>query len=280
MRFGFHISIAGGFKKVVKQAEERDCETIQVFSRNPRGWKYTKLDTVDLKIFKEELKESGIDPVFVHMPYLPNLATGKEDLFNKSLSSLKEEMRRAEMIGSEYVIIHVGSRVGLDEKTALENVKEGVNQALDAVKNRVVILLENTAGMGSEVGYRFEEIGAIIEDTDDKNRIGVVLDTAHAYEAGYDLKDRLDSVIAEFDRSVGLKYLKLLHLNDSRTPLGSKIDRHWHIGQGEIGREGFRRIINHPAFKGLPGIMETPRRGVKEDQMNMKTIRSLVRRHQ
>ncbi|RKX70478.1 endonuclease [candidate division WOR-3 bacterium] len=276
MRFGFHISISGGFKNVVKRAKERSCETIQLFSRNPRGWKYTKLDPEDIKTFRSELEGSGIEPVFVHMPYLPNLATGKKELFTNSVLSLKEELRRAEMIGAGYVVIHVGSRVGLDEETALEHVIKGINLALKGVKNRVMILLENTAGMGSEIGYRFEEIRRIIEKVTDPERIGVVLDTAHAYEAGYDLKNELDSVVEEFDRIIGLSRLKLLHLNDSKTKLGSRIDRHWHIGKGEIGKEGFRRIVNHKKLRHLPGIMETPRKNKKEDLMNMRMIRSLV----
>jgi len=277
MRLGFHISISGGFKNVVTRAQERQCETIQIFSRNPRGWKYKSIEPRDIEVFKKKIKEAHIEPVFIHMPYLPNLATDKKELFKVSVASLIEELNRAGLIGAQYVIMHIGSRGGLDEKQALANVIKGINRALAKVKNRKTILLENTAGMGTEIGYRFEEIEEIIKGCNHRSRIGVVLDTAHAYEAGYDLRDHLDEVVDQFDKMVGLNFLKLVHLNDSRTRLGSRVDRHWHIGKGEIGLEGFQRIVNQKDLKELPGILETPRKNLEDDLMNIRTLRSLVK---
>lgn len=277
MKFGFHISISGGFSKVIERAKIRECETIQLFSKNPRGWKYMPLNQEEVNKFKRDVELSGINPVFVHMPYLPNLASQKKELYKNSVSSLCKELKRAETLGAPFLIMHVGNRLDAPEDVALHSVARGINESFNSVKNKVVLLLENTAGMGSEIGYRFEQIKKIFEQIDDKGRTGVCLDTAHTYEAGYDLasKNGLNRTLEEFDKLIGLKKLQLIHLNDSKTPLGSRKDRHWHIGEGYIGVEGFRRIINHPLLVHLPGIMETPKKDTKEDNMNMKVVKSL-----
>lgn len=279
MRFGFHISINGGLSKVLTRAQERNCETIQLFSRNPRGWTYTPLDMEEVNKFKEDMKTGGIMPVFVHMPYLPNLASINKELYVKSVNSLCTELRRAEALGAPYLIMHVGSSLETPEVRALENVANGINVGFRRTKNNsVILLLENTAGMGSEVGYNFNQIKKIFDGVKENERLGLVLDTAHAFEAGYDLatKSGLEKTLEELEITIGLDRLRLLHLNDSKTPLGSRVDRHWHIGAGYIGLSGFRNIINHPKLKKIPGIMETPRMGTKEDLKNMETIRSLV----
>ena len=279
MRFGFHISIGGGFRKVVQRALDKDCQTIQLFSRNPRGWNFSGLDLADIKKFQTDIKSADISPVYVHMPYLPNLASQDKDLYKKSLASLITELERCEIIGAQFLIMHIGRRLESSEEQALAKVSEGINASFRKVKNSVRLLLENTAGMGSEIGYDFTQIKIIFELVDDNDRLGVVIDTAHIFEAGYpiDTKQGLDKTLKEFDELVGFKRLHLLHLNDSKTDLGSKVDRHWHIGEGKIGLEGFRNIVNHPLLKHLPGIMETPRKDEKEDNKNMRVIRSLVK---
>jgi|UniRef100_A0A7V6CME3 deoxyribonuclease-4 len=278
MRIGFHIAISGGFKKVVERAKKRGCETIQIFSRNPRGWRISKLNLKEVAIFRKELAENQIYPLFVHMPYLPNLASGKKTIFKKSLQALIAELERAEILGAEYVVMHIGKRMGTDEENALKNVAWGINEAFSQVKNKVILLLENTAGMGSEVGYNFESIKKIIDLVEDKERIGLVMDTAHIFEAGYNIatKEGLDETLRELDNLIGLRKLYLLHLNDSKTDLGSRVDRHWHIGKGKIGREGFKNILNHPLLKHLPAILETPKNDTKWDLMNLKMVRSLL----
>jgi deoxyribonuclease-4 len=164
------------------------------------------------------------------------------------------------------------------EDEAIEAVSQGINQAFEKVKNPVILLMENTAGQGTEIGYTFDQIKKIIERVHDHQRMGVCLDIAHSFEAGYDLsnKDGLERTLETFDQTIGLKRLHLLHLNDSKTPLGSRKDRHWHIGEGYIGLEGFRNLINHPLLRHLPGIMETPRKDTIEDLKNMEVIRSLI----
>lgn len=278
MRFGFHISIGGGFKNVVERALKKQCQTIQLFSRNPRGWDFSALDQDDIIEFQKAVKKADISPVFVHMPYLPNLATRDKELFKHSVSSLTTELERCEIIGAQFLIMHIGKGLESSEEQALTKVSEGINKAFQKVNNSIILLLENTAGMGSEVGYNFTQIKEIFNRVEDKERLGVLIDTAHIFEAGYPIhtKEGLDKTLKEFDELIGLKRLHLLHLNDSKTDLGSRVDRHWHIGEGKIGLEGFRNIINHPLLKHLPGIMETPRKDDKEDLKNMKVIKSLV----
>ena len=278
MRFGFHISISGGFSKVVEKAEIRGCETIQFFSRNPRGWKYDSLDHDEVETFHTSIQSSNLSPLFLHLPYLPNVASKESKFYSRSIDSIVTDLERAEQLGAPYLIIHIGHQMESSEDEAIEAVAWAINQAFDRVRNSIVLLLENTAGQGTEIGYEFGQIKKIIEGVEERDRIGICLDTAHAFGAGYDLsrKEGIERTLESFDRMIGLKRLHLLHLNDSKTPLGSRKDRHWHIGEGYIGLEGFRYLINHPLLKHLPGIMETPRKDTVEDLKNMKVIRSLV----
>ena len=263
---------------MVKRARTRRCETIQIFSRNPRGWVSIPLDQRDVTIFKEEVKEAGISPLFVHLPYLVNLATRQSDSYERSLSLLADDLRRAETLSAPYLIMHMGSRLASDEQEAVTTLAKSINRVFQEVENQIVLLLENTSGQGTQIGWRFEEIGAVIERVENKSRIGVCFDTAHAFGAGYDISTRrgLDATLIELDRFVGLEKLFLVHLNDTKVPLGSGRDRHWHIGKGLIGIEGFRNIVNHPRVSHLPGIMETPRKKDHEDLENMAVIQSLV----
>jgi len=278
MRFGFHISIAGGFSKVVERANVRGCETIQFFSRNPRGWKYSPLNKKEVEQFRSSIRSSTLSPVFLHMPYLPNVASFKSKFYKRSIRSIATDLHRAELLGAQYLIIHIGHRMESSEDEAIGAVSQAVNQAFERAPNAIILLMENTAGQGTEIGHNFDQIKRIIEGVHDHERMGVCLDTAHTFEAGYDLssKDGIDRTLEKFDETIGLKRLHLLHLNDSKTPLGSRKDRHWHIGEGYIGLEGFRNLVNHPLLNHLPGIMETPRKDTVEDLRNMKVIRGLV----
>jgi deoxyribonuclease-4 len=278
MRFGFHISIAGGFSKVAERAEVRGCETIQFFSRNPRGWKYEPLDHNEVEAFRTSIRSPGLFPVFLHLPYLPNIASLRSPFYSRSIDSIATDLERAGPLGAQFLIIHIGHRLDSSEDEAVDAVSQGIHQALKRVKNSVILLLENTAGQGSEIGSTFEQIRAIIDRVDETERVGLCLDTAHSYEAGYDLsnKEGIERTLENMDHTVGLKRLHLLHLNDSKTPLGSHKDRHWHIGEGHIGLKGFRYLVNHPLLRHLPGIMETPRTDTVEDLKNMKVIRRLI----
>jgi len=279
MRFGFHISIAGGFANVRQRAEELGCESIQLFTRTPRGWAATRLDEKDVAKFRQDIKESKIYPVFAHAPYLPNLAATDPTLKKRSIETIVDDLNRCQVLGIEFLVVHVGKAMGADKNTAIKRVAENLNRILDLTQNRVKILLENTAGMGTEIGDKFEQIAEIIQQVEAKDRLGVTLDTAHSFEAGYDWRTRkaIDETLRQFDKTIGFGRLYLIHLNDSKTAFNSRVDRHWHIGKGEIGLAGFKEIVNHPLLKQLPGIMETPRTGVKEDLENMRTVRSLSR---
>jgi deoxyribonuclease-4 len=275
MRFGFHISIAGGFSKVVERAERLNCQTIQLFARNPRGWDSPPLDRKEVEKFKKSLSASKIHPLFVHLPYLPNLASPK--FYKNSLKVLIEDLKRTETLGGNFLILHSGHRLANSEEKAIKSLSQGINEALARVENKVGLLLENSAGQGTEIGCDFLQIRKIIEKIESKERVGVCLDTAHLFEFGYDIskKEGLAGTLKEFESLIGLEKLFLLHLNDSKTPLGSRKDRHWHIGKGCIGLEGFRNIVNHPLLKNLPGIMETPRKSDADDPGNMQVIRSI-----
>jgi deoxyribonuclease-4 len=275
MKLGFHISISGGFKNVIPRARACGCSTIQIFSRNPRSWKYKPLNKQDIELFKKKTKSENISPVFIHMPYLANLASSKSDLSKRSVDSLIEDLERAEITGAQFLILHIGS--SHDKNRGIKQMAIGINIALNRKKNNVILLLENTAGCGNELGYKFDQIKQIIDQVSEKERIGVVLDTAHAFEAGYDLKTQkgVESTIDEFNNLIGLNKLYLIHLNDSKTKLGSHSDRHWHIGKGEIGN-GMRYILNHPLLKEKPFIMETPRESIKDDLMNLRRVKELL----
>ncbi len=278
MRFGFHISIGGGFHRVAERARRLGCQTIQIFSHNPRQWKSSSLSEDEVKMFKEDIAREEIYPVFVHMPYLPNLASPEESLYSKSVESLYKDLIRTGILAIPYLVIHLGSKGNSEEGEALARISQAISETFIRVRNKVIILLENTAGQGTEVGYTFSQIKAISDQVEDRNRIGVCLDTAHAFEAGYDLSRAkgLEEAIEDFDRSIGLEKLYLIHLNDSKTPLGSRVDRHWHIGEGYIGLEGFRRIVNHRQLSHLSAIMETPRQDDRDDLKNMSVIRGLI----
>jgi deoxyribonuclease-4 len=275
MRFGFHVSIAGGFGKIVARARERQCATIQIFSRNPRAWKYRPLDKDEIDEFIQDTKKHDIRPVFVHMPYLVNLASDDKRLFERSISSLAAGLKRCAQIDAPFLILHVGS--SSDPAKGLEKMSRGIRQALKKAPNSVTLLLENTAGSGNELGHDFEQLRAIFDNVRQSERMGFVFDTAHAFAAGYDLRTRgaVCRTISEFDRIIGLHRLFLIHLNDSKVDRGSRRDRHWHIAKGKIGR-GMAHILQHEALQHLPFIMETPRRDVKEDRMNMRTAKRLA----
>lgn len=279
MKFGFHISIAGGLSRVPERAEAKNCQTIQLFSRNPRGWKYRDLDLDEAALMRRGLKARRIRPVFLHMPYLANLASPDPALRRLSVASLAEELRRAPLVGARYVVCHIGRKLGSAEKKAIERITKGIDSAFLLVGDGAGLLLETTAGMGSEIGCTFGQLGRIIGGVAQEKRVGVCLDTAHVFQAGYDISTEqgLGMTLAEFRQEIGLSKLKLLHLNDSRTSLGSRVDRHWHVGKGQIGMEGFRRLLKHSAFMRLPAIMETPRTDDRDDLANMRMVERLSR---
>jgi len=279
VRLGVHIPISGGFVKAAEYAVEAGCETVQLFSRNPRAWKPKSILCEEADYFYRKCKERFISPVVVHTPYLPNLASADEDFWLRSIEVIKEELIRAEMLGADYLVTHIGKS---KEKRgdALKRVADGINEALSSVDNSVTILLENTAGQGAEIGTHFDEIATILEMVAEKSKVGVCFDTAHGFQAGYDIRDEeaVEKLVEIIRCTVGIERVKCVHLNDSKTAFGSRVDRHWYVGEGEIGREGFLAFMNHSAFANLPAIMETPKMSVEDDKRNIRKVFELLGR--
>ena len=269
--------MSGGFSKVLERAMAVECETMQMFSSNPRGWAVAGLDAEDVARFRVDMRGSGITPIFVHAPYLPNPAAAGADA-KRSVNALVTQAERCAALGVGFLILHMGKALGTKEEKAIARTARNLDAVVARTPESVMLLLENTAGMGSETGYRFEQVAAVIAGVKQRDRVGVVLDTAHAFAAGYEFRTRagLDATLREFDRIVGISRLHLVHLNDSKVDFGSRVDRHWHIGEGKIGRDGMRQIVNHPLLRNLPAVMETPRDSAADDLRNMKTVRSLV----
>lgn len=277
MKLGLHLSIMGSIDRAVDRAVERRCNTLQMFSRNPRGWRSKSLGLSEVESFRAKLKESGVWPVFIHTPYLLNLASPKVDVYRKSVEALKDELRRAAELGVPFVVTHLGSHLGYGKIRGFRRIVDAVNDSFSAGENDVVLLLENTAGTRNSTGSSFEDIEYIASRIEDRGRVGVCFDTCHAFAAGYDLVSRgaVEHTLRRFDEVIGLEELKLVHLNDSKGGLGSRIDRHEHIGMGKIGERGFRNILKSRLGQ-LPLILETPIDKRRSDVENLRKVRELA----
>ncbi len=277
---GAHMSIAGGIYRAFERGSLADCRTLQVFLKNSNRWEAKPLTEQDRSLFREAQNESGISPVLAHDSYLINLASPDPRLYQKSLDAFTEEMRRALYLGIPYLVMHPGSHVGSGVRVGILRVARALNQAMDNVGPAVTILIENTSGQGSCLGHRFEHLADILELIDDRERVGICLDTCHLFAAGYDIRTEKEykSTLREFDRIIGIKTIKAFHVNDSKKDLGSRVDRHCHIGQGFIGLEAFRCLVNDRRFKRIPKILETPKGpDLQEDRMNLATLKALLR---
>lgn len=280
MPLGAHMSIAGGVDKAILRGKSIGCETIQIFTKSSNQWRAKPLTPEEIHRFQEAREESEIQPVFGHTSYLINLGSPNEELWRKSVESFLVEMERCAVLQLPYLVTHPGTHMGAGEETGLRR----VGQALDEILARthgsgVMILLETTAGQGSNLGYRFEHFARLIEESAYPDRLGVCLDTCHVFAAGYDLRtpDAYHRTFEEFHALIGLGRLKVIHLNDSRGELGSRVDRHEHIGLGRLGLEAFRLLLNDPRFRDLPMVLETPKGpDMKEDIQNLATLRSLI----
>ena len=273
MQIGCHVSIAGSIDKSVDNAIARDCSAFQIFTRNPRGWNAKDLTEEDIAAFKSKLKSSEIDrfATCAHMPYLPNLATPKNDGFEKSVKTLVNEVERCAELGIPYLVTHLGSHLGTGEEAGIKKLVEGLTKA-GQTKNDVIILLENTAGQKNSVGSDFKQLGEIFKQLKPAKKFGVCLDTCHAFVAGYDLRtdDKVKETFKEFDRHVGIENLKILHLNDARGDIGCNLDRHYHLGLGGIGEEGITSVVKFANKKKIPIILETPIDDDRDDFENVK----------
>jgi deoxyribonuclease-4 len=278
IKCGVHVSIAKSIDQAVDRASERKCDTFQIFTRNPRGWKLKKLFPDEVTQFRDKLKASAMAPVVAHMPYLPNLSCPKKGLYRKSLKALIVELERCKVLGIPYLVTHLGSHLGKGRAIGLEQLVEAIDTAFNTTKGKTMLLLENTAGTKNSMGSSFEDIQEIIDRVKEKASIGVCFDTCHAFGAGYDLRDTesVERTVAELKQTVGLELLKVVHANDSKGELASRRDRHEHIGMGHIGEQGFRAILHSDVFRRLPLILETPidKRGT--DVTDLRKLRELA----
>jgi len=282
VKIGCHISIAGGVDNSVARAGKLGCNTMQVFSKNASTWREKILKKDEVESFKELLKNSNINPVFIHASYLINLASPSDDLYFKSINAFLEEMKRADLLLTEpYLITHPGAHTGAGEEYGIQRIIRAFNIILEKSADldlKTMILLEDTAGSGTHLGYTFYQLKRMMEGAKDRKRIGICFDTCHAFAAGYDLshQEGIEQTLGEIDKYLGLEQLKAIHLNDSKFPLGSRKDRHMHIGKGYIGLEAFKMLVNHQYLKDLPFILETPKYDEKDDLNNINLVKTLV----
>jgi len=277
-RIGFHAPIKHGLHYALTIANDTGCDAVQLFSRNPRGWKAKPLTGDAIALFRKVRKQTRLSPVLIHANYLINLSAADEIILLKSIESFREEVERAIALGVDYLVVHPGSARGCPEQDALEICALSLQVACKGLRfGKVRILLENTAGQGECIGHRFEHLRAIM-DRCPKLPLGVCVDTAHSFTAGYDIReeDGLEATIAIIKKTVGLKNVRAVHFNDSKAPFNSRVDRHWHIGEGHIGTDALRRFAQHPKLAHCAFILETPYDDPRADVKNLRMLRSFV----
>jgi deoxyribonuclease-4 len=284
-RLGAHLSIAGGLPRAVDRAEASGCAALQIFTKSAGQWRARPLPAEEVALFKRRVRQTGIRPVVAHNSYLINLAAADVALRTRSIESLCDELDRAEALGLQGLVMHPGSFTSGSEAGGLRLIAEGLARIFEArPEARTRILLEHTAGQGTNLGHRFEHLAEIIERLNGSRRVGVCLDTCHLIAAGYDIRSEhgYDETFRQFGRIVGFSRLKVLHFNDSKKPCGSRVDRHEHIGKGEIGTIAFRRLVNDPRVAHLGMVIETPKQQDAPeaddfDRENLRVLRGLIR---
>jgi deoxyribonuclease IV len=279
---GAHMSIAGGLHNAFGRLREVNGQALQVFLKNQRQWRHPPLSEQDIRLFREEREGFGqIPPVAAHDTYLINLAAPDPSIAEKSVTAFAAELEACARLGIEYLVLHPGSHRGAGPATGIARFAENLDRACAMARaHSVTVLIETTAGQGGSLGSSFEEIAEIMMKSGNGQPLGVCFDTCHAFAAGYDIRDErsYERTIARFDRTIGLRFLKFFHINDSKGGFSSHVDRHEHIGRGKIGPEGFRLLLNDPRFQSHPMVLETPKgKDLQEDRENLATLRSLLK---
>jgi deoxyribonuclease-4 len=276
---GAHESVAGGLFLAFERIEKVGGESLQIFTRNQRQWHPAELKAEEIDLFKKAHEKSGGMPVASHASYLVNLASGKDDIMEKSIRNFVLELTRCDRLGVPYVILHPGSHGGDGVEAGLERFTRGLDKAIEKSGIAVQVLVETTAGQGTGLGSSFEELAYILDNSKFPELLGVCVDTCHIFSAGYELRtqDGYKKTIDALDNSVGLDKIRFFHLNDSKKERGGKVDRHEHIGKGAIGLDGFKNLLNDKRFAGLPMTLETPKSdSLDEDRENLRVLRSLM----
>ncbi len=280
MPFGAHMSIAGGVSKAFGRGEYVACEVMQIFSKNERQWQAKPYSDEEIAAFQAEQQRTGIAPVIVHASYLINLAAPAAELWEKSIAAFADELERCAVLDIPAIVIHPGAHTGSGETAGLQRIVAALDRLFAAgTGTDVTVLLETTAGQGTSLGCCFEHLAYVLEHVTCPQRLGICVDTCHLLAAGYDIRTAADyeATFAEFERQIGLHHIQAFHLNDSQQPLGSRVDRHTHIGQGCIGLPAFQLLVNDTRFSRLPMIIETPKgKDLREDIENLTLLRSLM----
>jgi len=280
MRFGAHMSITGGLERAISDGLRAGCDTVQLFTKNQQQWRAKPLGDAEVVRFRAATEQSGLGPLVVHDSYLINLASPDDALWQKSCTAFADELDRCAVLGIPYLVTHPGAHVGSGEAAGLARVANAISRLLDAGHGTgVMILLETTAGQGTSLGWRFEQLAELLRAVDAPERVGVCIDTCHLFAAGYDLRtpEAYAATFAEFEAVIGCAAIKAIHVNDAQRDLGSRIDRHAHIGDGTLGLAAFRALVNDPRLAGLPAILETPKGDdLAEDITNLAVLRGLV----
>ena len=276
---GLHVSIEKSLDLAIDRAQEVGCTTFQMFTRNPRSWRFKSLDHDQAELFREKRKKAGFRTIVAHMPYLPNLASSNRTTMQASRLSLSEEVKRCDALGIDYLVAHLGSHMGVGAKQGVRNVAEAVDLALASSEGDTTVVLENMAGQKNSVGSRFEELRLILDTVKGGDRTAVCLDTCHAYAAGFDLSGAgaVEQSMAVIEETVGFDSVKVIHLNDSRGGLGSCLDRHEDIGRGKIGTKGMKAFLRYKGVTERPLIMETPHVDLKGMKKSVSLLRSLLK---
>ena len=280
IQLGAHESVAGGLYRAFERIEKVGGEALQIFTRNQRQWKPAELKDDEVRLFQQAWKKKNI-PVISHASYLINFATAKKELLEKSVKAFILELQRCRQLGIEHVVLHPGSHGGDGVETGLERVVAGLDRAMEESETEIRVLIETTAGQGTGLGRTFEELAFILENSRNKERLGICVDTCHIFAAGYDIRTEksYNETMTQLEQTVGLSRVKFIHLNDSKKELGSRVDRHEHIGRGAIGINGFTNLLNDPRFRKIPMALETPKGDdLQEDIENLATLRTLVRK--
>ncbi|MDW7668478.1 MAG: deoxyribonuclease IV [Bacillota bacterium] len=274
IKVGPHISISKGYTNALKDAEKIGATTFQFFSRNPRGGNIKKINCDDIETFNNGIKNSRVSDILCHAPYTYNLASKKESVREFAERSIIDDLERINHINCKLYNIHPGSHTGLGVEKGIELISDSLNRILKTNINSI-ILLESMSGKGTEIGSSFQELRKIIDNINSKENVGVCLDTCHIFSAGYDIVENLNGVLLEFDKIIGLKYLKAIHLNDSKMPFDKNKDRHAPLGEGYLGIETFENIINNEKIKNLPFFLETPNdlKGYKKEIKMLKELK-------
>jgi len=281
MRLGMHVSVAGGVDLAIERGVALKCEAIQIFNKNNNQWKAFELKDDVVARYFVNLKSSKLHPIVSHASYLINLATSDQALWEKSRDSFAEELARCDRLAIPYLVVHPGSHMGAGEEYGCARVAQALNEIYARQKIKCVTTIEHTAGQGNHIGYKFEHLAAIRKGMNDKKKFGVCLDTCHLVAAGYDFSTpaKYAAMLDSFNKIVGIKTLQVVHCNDSKTPLGSRVDRHEHIGKGTVSKSGFRSFLTDPRLAEIPGLLETPTDGTgKDEKRNLAALRKLAAR--